>query len=254
MNIKKILSVVTLPLMWLVYVLFELITGRINDLTTIIGNLFLIILFGIVGYFFYKFTEKYPLGLNKKFMIIIFLFLMLLDQGIKIIIKLFFFKSYFEIFNGFLSFNPLINTEGSWLNARFGTSVSFSALIFINVLSIIIFIEIYRYYKSKGNKDIFADLTILFIISGALCSLIDKLFYGGSLDFIGISTLFVADFKDIYINLGILFLIICFYNNGFFSNNDDKSTFKDDIKSLNRFLTFMKNDFKKIFSKNKKSY
>ncbi|WP_024615851.1 signal peptidase II [Clostridium sp. Ade.TY] len=249
MNTKKILSVVTLPLMWLAYLLFELFTGRINDLNTIIGNLFLMILFGIVGYFFYKFTQKYPLGLNSKSMLIIFFFLMLLDQGTKLIIKLFFFNSYFEIFNGFLSFNPLINTEGSWLNARFGTSVSFSALIFINIIALILFIEIYRYYKSKGNHDIFADLSILFIISGALCSLIDKLFYGGSLDFIGISTLFVADFKDIYINLGILFLIICFYNNGFFSNNDDDSTFKDDIKSLKRFLNFIKSDFLKIFSK-----
>ena len=49
-------------------------------------------------------------------------------------------------------------------------------------------------------------MSFLFILSGALCSLIDKIFYGGSLDFIGISNLFIADIKDMYINLGLLFL------------------------------------------------
>ena len=56
MNKKKLLSIVTLPIMWLIYLLFELFTGRINDLTTIIGNIFLILLFAIVGYAFYVFT------------------------------------------------------------------------------------------------------------------------------------------------------------------------------------------------------
>ncbi|MDY6012481.1 signal peptidase II [Clostridium sp.] len=250
MNKKKLLSIVTLPIMWLIYLLFELFTGRINDLTTIIGNIFLILLFAIVGYAFYVFTSKKINGLTTKEIFSFFFILMLIDQGIKIIIKLFFFNSYFAIFNGFLSFNPIINTDGSWLNARFGTSISFPILIILNILALIIFVELYRYYKSKGNKDIFSDLTIIFIVAGASCSLIDKIFYGGSLDFIGISNLFIADFKDIYINLGILFLIILLYNNGFFSNADD-TTLKEDFKSIKKFIIFMGKDIKSIISKNK---
>ena len=80
--------------------------------------------------------------------------------------------------------------------------------------------------------------------------MIDKVFYGGSLDFIGISTLFVADFKDIYINLGILFLIICLYNNNFFSNEEDTSL-KDDINSLKKFLSFAFYDIKSLIFKDK---
>ncbi|MGG7099077.1 signal peptidase II [Clostridium sardiniense] len=250
MNTKKLLIICTLPVMWLVYLLFELFTGRINDLTTIIGNILLIILFGIVGYAFYRFTLKRSDGLTRKGIFELFFILMLLDQGIKIIIKLFFFNSYFDIFNGFLSFNPLINTDGSWLNARFGTSVSFSMLIILNIIALVIFIELYRYYRSKGNKGIFGDLAIVFITAGALCSLIDKVFYGGSLDFIGVSNLFVADFKDIYINLGILFLVICLYDNGFFSNEDD-TTLKEDFKSIKKFFIFIGNDIKSLFPKKK---
>lgn len=250
MNTRKILAIGILPLMWFIYILFEFFTGRINNLITVVGNIFLIILFAIIGYLFYKFASKKPEGLSTKSMWAIFLVLMLFDQGIKIIIKLFFFNSYINIIDGFLSFNPLINTNGSWLNARFGTSVSFSVLISLNVIALILFFELYRYYRSKGNKDIFADLSLIFINAGALCSLIDKVFYGGSLDFIGISTLFVADFKDIYINLGILFLIICLYNNNFFSNDEDTSL-KDDINSLKRFLSFAFYDIKSLIFKDK---
>lgn len=248
MNTKKLLSIVTLPTMWLLYLLFELFTGRINDLTTIIGNIFLILLFAIVGYSFYIFTSKRATGLTTRKIFSFFFILMLLDQGIKIIIKLFFFNSYFSIFNGFLSFNPIINTDGSWLNARFGTSVSFPILIILNIIALIIFIELYRYYKSKGNKDIFSDLTIIFIVAGALCSLIDKIFYGGSLDFIGISDLFIADFKDMYINLGILFLVVLLYNNGLFSNGED-TTLKEDFKNIKKFIIFIVKDIKSIILK-----
>ena len=210
MNIKKILVVGILPIMWLAYFLFEVITGRVNDMTTVIGNIFLILLFALVGYLFYRFTLNNPNGFLAKTMLILFLILMTLDQGIKIIIKLFFFNDYFALFNGFLSFNPIINTDGSWLNARFGTS---------------------------------GDLSFLFIICGALCSLIDKIFYGGSLDFIGISTLFVADIKDIYINLGILFLIVCLYDNGFFKGEEDTSL-KEDLKTVRKFFSFIISDIK----------
>ena len=84
-------------------------------------------------------------------------------------------------------------------------------------------------------------MCIVFIMAGALCSLIDKVFYGGSLDFIGISNLFIADFKDIYINLAILFFILCIYFNDYWKD-DSTSTLKDDLASVKRFFIFAKND------------
>lgn len=250
MNKKKLLSIITLPIMWLIYFLFELFTGRINDFNIIIGNILLMLLFALIGYIFYVFTAKKIDGLTKKEIFIYFFILMIIDQGIKMVIKLFFFNYYFSIFNGFLSFNPIINTDGSWLNARFGTSVSFPILIMLNIIALIIFVELYRYYRSKGNKNIFSDLAMIFIIAGALCSLIDKIFYGGSLDFIGISNLFIADFKDMYINIGILFLIILLYSNGFFSIEED-TTLKEDFKAIKKFIIFIGKDIKSIVLKNK---
>lgn len=240
-NKDKWLTIGLLPIMWLLYFAFEIITGRIDSFYTLSMNLLLTIVFAFTGWIIYITSQKYSNGFTSKVVFIIFLVLMLIDQGIKLIIKLFYFDNYFEIIPKFLSFDPIINTDGSWLNARFGLGVGFSSLIILNALAVILFIEVYRYYLSKGNKDFWSDMAFLFILSGALCSLIDKTFYGGSLDFIGISNLFIADIKDIYINLGILFFIMLIYIKGYFKE-EDSSTLKDDLQSVKKFFKFMKND------------
>lgn len=240
-NKDKWLTIGLLPIMWLLYFVFEIITGRVDSFYTLSMNLLLTIVFAFTGWIIYITSQKYSNGFTRKVVFIIFLVLMLIDQGIKLIIKLFYFDNYFEIIPKFLSFDPIINTDGSWLNARFGLGVGFSSLIILNALAVILFIEVYRYYLSKGNKDFWSDMAFLFILSGALCSLIDKTFYGGSLDFIGISNLFIADIKDIYINLGILFFIMLIYMKGYFKE-EDSSTLKDDLQSVKKFFKFMKND------------
>ena len=242
MKNKKAFTISILPLIWTLYILFELITGRINDFKTIFFNLLLIILFALVGLLSYTLGIKHENGFKSNILFFVFLFLLLFDQGIKILIKFFWFNNDFPIINGMLYFNPIINTDGSWLNARFGTSVSFPILITLNIFAIFIFIEVYRYYLHKGNKDFWSDMCFIFVCCGALCSLIDKVFYGGSLDFIGISNLFIADIKDLYINLGILFFTLTMFNNGYLSSNKEDTSFKEDLQMLKKFLLFIKDD------------
>ena len=241
MNKKKWVTIGILPIMWLIYFLFEFLTGRIEKNSETIMMLFLIIPFALVGYLVYVLVNKYKDGFRKKTLLWIFMILMILDQGIKFIIHKWFFNDHFNIIGNFLTFQPIINTDCSWLNVRFGTGLDFGFLIVLNLIALIIFFECYRYYVHNGHKDFNADMCIVFIMSGALCSLIDKVFYGGSLDFIGISNLFIADFKDIYINLAILFFILCIYFNDYWKD-DSTSTLKDDLASVKRFFIFAKND------------
>ena len=245
-NKDKWITIGILPAFWLIYFTFEVITGRVNDLYTFTLNTSLAIVFAFVGWIIYRISKSAPNGYSYKTLWFIFIVVMLLDQGIKLIIKCNFFNDYYEIIPKFLSFNPIINTQGSWLNARFNFNVSFSLLIFINAIALLLFLEIYRYVISKKVKSFWIDMSFIFIVAGALCSLIDKVFYGGSLDFIGISNLFIADIKDIYINLGLLFFIISIYKSDFIN---DESSFKDDIKAIKNFLNFIKKD---LFSLTKK--
>lgn len=240
MNNKKVLTISILPLMWVLYILFELLTGRITNFQTIFFNIILILLFALIGLLTHFLGIRYEGGFKFNILIFLFLFFLLFDQGIKISIKLFWFNNDFPVINDMLYFRPIINTEGSWLNARFGTSISFPILITLNIIAIIIFFEVYRYYLYNGNKDFWADMCFIFVSCGAICSLIDKVFYGGSLDFIGISNLFIADIKDLYINLGILFFALTMLNNGYLSSSE--TTLKDDFHSLKKFFLFVVND------------
>ena len=241
MKNKKILTISVLPIMWILYILFELITGRISNFETLFFNLVLIILFALVGLLMYTLGNNHENGFNTNILWFLFLLFLFIDQGIKILIKFLWFNNDFPVINDLLYFKPIINTDGSWLNARFGTSVSFPILITLNIFAIFIFIEVYRYYLHKGKKDFWADMCFIFVTCGAICSLIDKVFYGGSLDFIGISNLFIADTKDLYINLGILFFVLTMFNNGYLSSGEETS-YKDDFQSLKKFLLFIKND------------
>lgn len=243
MNKDKLLIMGTLPAMWGIYFLFELISGNLTDAYSIVMNLSLTVVFLALGYILYKIYYKYKNGLNKKTLFTLFGVIMLLDQGSKLIIKLFFFNDRFEIIPNFLSFHPIINTQGSWLNVRFNTGINFTSLIILNAIAIFLFIEFYRYYRSNGHKDFWSDLCFIFILAGCICSLIDKVFYGGSLDFIGISNLFIADLKDIYINIAIFSFILATYFNGFLT--DDKSTtLKEDLGEIKKFFKFILNDLK----------
>ena len=247
-NKEKLLTIALLPIMWLLYFAFEFFTGRVNDLYTVITNTSLTLIFLFSGYIIYLLSLKFKNGFSTKTVIIIFSILFLIDQGIKLLIKLFFFNNKFEVIKNFISFHPIINTDGSWLNARFSLNVGFNFLIVVNAIAIFIFIESYKYYLSKEKKNFWVDMSFLFITCGALCSLIDKIFYGGSLDFIGISDLFIADIKDIYINLGLLFFIMLIYVKGYFKD-DNTSTFKDDLRSLKRFIEFIKQDLLNMFKR-----
>ncbi len=246
MKHTKLLTIAGLPLMWGIYFLFELITGRITELSSFIINLILIFIFIFTGYMLYMLSLNFKNGFSNKKLITFSILFLLIDQGTKIVIKLFFFNAQKEILSNMLFFNPLINTDGSWLNARFGTSISFPILITINVFALFLLFELFRYLQIKGIKDFWSDLTFLFLFIGASCSLIDKIFYGGSLDFIGISNLFVADIKDIYINLGLFAFIVETYNTGYLTSKEE-STFKDDIIYLKNFLKFIKNNISNIF-------
>lgn len=241
MNKKKLIIIGTLPTMWLIYCLFEFISKNLNNSYDILMNLSLTLIFLGFGYILYKLSKKFEIGFKKKILWIIFSILMLLDQGSKFIINIYFFKNKFDIIPNFLSFHPIINTKGSWLNVRFGTGINFRLLILLNIIAIFLFIEFYRYYTSKSTKTFWSDLCFVSIISGSLCSLIDKIFYGGSLDFIGISNLFIADLKDIYINIAIFSFILTAYFNGFLTT-DVNTTLKDDINSLRNFLKFIIKD------------
>jgi signal peptidase II len=136
--------------------------------------------------------------------------LIALDQAVKIIIRCFFFSLENDILGNLIRFRPIINTNLSWS----GNFISiFRNIIFINLINLLliaIFISAYAYYRSKRPVScILANIIYVTGMAGSICSLIDKIFWGGSLDFIQIPSLFTFDLKDCYISVAeVLFIFI----------------------------------------------
>lgn len=97
----------------------------------------------------------------------------------------------------------------SIFNRDFGWNLSTITLILINLGILLFLISFYLYVlKNNGlNKKI--RLCIVIVIAAALCSIIDKIFWGGSLDFI-VSFGYIYDLKDVMLYFGVIVGIILF--------------------------------------------
>lgn len=52
------------------------------------------------------------------------------------------------------------------------------------------------------------NILYIFGMAGAFCSLIDKIFWGGSLDFLQIGQLFICDLKDCYLTVTECYILV----------------------------------------------
>lgn len=136
--------------------------------------------------------------------------LVLIDQTVKIVIFKVFMKCEFDIIVKVLRFNPELNTRLSYGGNFFEILSSPFVTILLNILALFIFLSGYMLYQAKRARTSFLVKTIMICgIAGCLCSLIDKLFWGGSLDFLQIPTLFIFDLKDCYLTVAeVIFVVI----------------------------------------------
>lgn len=238
--------------MWLVYYILELICGNIQGIGSILLNLIIPVLFlSITASIFYALSLKdiHESG-YKKTLITIFL-LIIIEQGAKLIIRASTsIGTSFELIPDWLYFYPLLNTLGSWGASRFGLTLGIKVFLVINILAIPLFIQIYRFYIQENGPSFWANIAFVLCISGAICSMLDKMFFGGSLDFLMLKPLFVADIKDFYITLSIGCLLSELFLN---PKIESKSSYKDDVQLFKDFVMYNINEFKRIKKYFKKS-
>lgn len=148
---------------------------------------------------------------NKKTGIAV-LILITIEQVIKIEIYNNFLNRKFPILPGFLYFEPMFNRKYSWLNSMFQLGVSKWIHIVFGVSMIILIYLFYRYLNYQYGHIKIINTMYAFIFSGAICSLFDKIFWNGSLDYILVNGFFTFDLKDVYINIfcGFIILLLLF--------------------------------------------
>ncbi|MFC5404688.1 signal peptidase II [Cohnella soli] len=172
--------------------------------------------------------------MNKRMTWILTLVLIAIEQGIKMIINSKFLDKSVSIIPPFLYFDPMFNKDYSWFNSMLQLGVGKSLHIALVVVVISLLYLMYRFI----NKSITIEANLIhvmfsFIFAGATCSLIDKVLWDGSLDYILLHGLFTFDLKDVYINIFIGLFII-----GVYSKNEDFKKIKDQniLENLSKYM------------------
>jgi len=123
--------------------------------------------------------------LNKKFLFLIFAFLVFIDQLSKYLVRHF---DGFYICNSGISFGIQLPEFLFWI-------------FWIIIISILI------YYILRNTLSFIAFLLSL-ILAGALSNVIDRLFFGCIVDFIDLKFWPIFNLADIFISLGTIGIII----------------------------------------------
>ncbi len=115
------------------------------------------------------------------------------------------------VINGFFEFRYAVNTGAAW---SFLANVSWAQTFFkvLTVISLALFFAYYIFVCKKGYK--FLRIALILIISGTIGNFIDRIVFGGVIDFISLifGTYYfpVFNLADSYMTVGIIMLIIHF--------------------------------------------
>lgn len=158
-----------------------------------------------------QFYIKESVDVKKSFVFIPAL--IAIDQIIKLIIANYFIKANLVLLPNILSFRPVQNKNLSWIASILEYKAPILLMIATQVVALIIFYLSYRYlsYLWIQGKNFLKGMMI-FLISGIGCSFIDVVFWGGSIDFLRLFDWFTFDLKDVYLDIGITFLILFVLN------------------------------------------
>ncbi|MBZ9626220.1 signal peptidase II [Clostridium sp. FP2] len=142
---------------------------------------------------------------NKKTGIAV-LILVTIEQVIKIVINNNFLDKKFPILPPLLYFDPMFNRDYSWFNSMLQLGIGkWIHISIVAIMSILIYL-FYKYLNKQFGTNKFINIMYAFVFSGAMCSLIDKIFWNGSLDYILVNGFFTFDLKDVYINIFNVFI------------------------------------------------
>lgn len=134
--------------------------------------------------------------------------LILIEQIIKIIINSKFIDKSYPLLAPILYFEPVFNRHYSWFNSMLELGIGKGMhIVFVAIMTIGI-LFFYKYIIKEYGLIKIVNIMFAFVFAGAICSLIDKVFWDGSLDYILVRGFFTFDLKDVYINVfnGLLIL------------------------------------------------
>ncbi len=220
---------------WMVYLIFELFMGRFTHWSVLLVNLLPFIFFYLIAILMSMLSKKtHELTLLQVTIWVITL--IACDHLVKFVIRSFIASGrQIPLLGNWLFISNVLNEHGSFVTSRFDLNWNMAWMIGFNIIILFFLIQGFNYYLLKHGQRGWINLTRILLLAGAGSSLIDKLFFGGSLDFLGLDGLFVADLKDFYLTIGIGCVLVEVVEN---PEVDTKGGVGDDFWLIKDFLQF----------------
>lgn len=161
--------------------------------------------------------------------------LIALDQLIKLFINNQYLHVRAAIIPPYLYFEPMFNRHYSWINSMLQLDIGKWVHAALTALICAVSILFYLFLSKKQKTGGVVNTAFAFLLAGAFCSLIDKVLWDGSLDYILLDGFFTFDLKDIFINVfnGILIFLLIFKNKTI-TQFEEKGLLKDFIRFILR--------------------
>lgn len=130
--------------------------------------------------------------------------LVAVDQGVKLVIARWGMGYSFSLAGDVLQYYPTVNEKMTW-GGNFIEVLSVPAVaIALNVLAIVLALSAYAFYCASVEKPGKAAAFVFAVgLAGCVCGLVDRVFWGGSLDFLQVPGAFVFDVKDCYLSVSL---------------------------------------------------
>lgn len=141
------------------------------------------------------------------------LLLMIIDQIAKLFVTTYYINANIILIPHILLFRPVQNTNLNWIAnmLEYDTPILFMLLMQAFALGLILVLHCYLSYLWRQSSKLLNGMFVFFM-AGIACSFIDVAFWGGSWDFIRFFDWFTFDLKDVYLNIGLVFLLIYIVN------------------------------------------
>ncbi|APC81621.1 signal peptidase II [Clostridium botulinum] len=172
--------------------------------------------------------------------ILLVLALVLIDQSIKIYIYNNLMNKEFYIFDSIFGFKPIINTKYSYFNSFGNMGIGLITHIVLNIVMLFLILIIFYFIKERYSNNKIIYCLFVLVCAAAICSLIDKVFWGGSLDFISFKNFFIFDLKDVYISVFEIVTMLCVILNYKKLEAINEKTIYNDFKSYIKLKCFKK--------------
>jgi len=153
--------------------------------------------------------------------------LIMLEQSIKVLIWNFAMEKRITFIPNSLRFEPYQNTNLNWIASMASIVAPVFLMVLFQFTAAIGIMLLYRYQRYlAAQSNLWLDVGFCTALTGIICSFIDVVFWGGSLDYIGLFDWFIFDMKDVFLHVGWISIFIWFNSSAYKTRKAEITPFK----------------------------